>query len=142
MNIDTSEISELIQGERSAVETYKQVFDKYGEKVILDDLRTLSADHKEAVRDLGDMAKAANVKVPDSSGVWGVWAQAITGTAKAFDKKAALQALKEGEEHGLKQYESALGKDIPASMRSKINTSLIPNQKRHIAEIDRLMTRV
>ncbi len=51
---------------------------------------------------------------------------------------AALKALKEGEEHGLKDYESALDK-VDAMTRQIIAADLIPAQRRHIQQLDSLL---
>ncbi|MEE2672080.1 MAG: DUF2383 domain-containing protein [Bdellovibrionota bacterium] len=140
--IDKSEVKDLIKGERSAVETYRQVFEKYGTDSTLDELRGFSADHKAAVRELLSHGESLQTDTPDSSGAWGSWAGLVTGVAKTFGEKAALKALKEGEEHGLKQYESALDKNIPENLKSQIRSTFIPNQKTHIQTIDNLMSRV
>ena len=54
---------------------------------------------------------------------------------------AALKALKEGEEHGIKDYESALhGPDLPAECKSLIQSSLLPRCRSHVPVLDRLMS--
>jgi hypothetical protein len=49
-----------------------------------------------------------------------------------------MKSLKEGEEHGLKDYEEALD-DVDAASASIISSQLIPNQQRHINLLDQLM---
>ncbi len=143
VKMNKDEIVELIKGERSAVETYRQVFEKYASDAMLDELRGFSAQHKKATRFLLDEANSFGIETPESSGAWGSWAKAVTGTAKIFGKEAALKALKEGEEHGLKQYESVAKNDeTPESIKKQIRNEFIPNQKRHIERIDSLMTRI
>lgn len=141
--IDTSEMKDLIKGERSAVETYRQVFEKYGKDSKIDRLRHFSADHKRAVRELMNDASMHDVDVPESSGAWGSWAKLVTGTAKTMGEEMALRALKEGEEHGLKLYEDALKKEkLPESTKTRIEQEFIPLQQQHIREIDSLMKAV
>lgn len=50
------------------------------------------------------MQALAETPVHDS-GAWGEWAKLVMGTAKLLGDKAALKALKEGEESGLKEYQ-------------------------------------
>lgn len=136
-------IQELIKGERSAVETYNQVLSEYGEDSKLFSLRQFSSDHKNAISTLSRDAMDFKTEIPTSSGAWGSWAKLVTGTANVISEKAALKALKEGEEHGLKEYQSALSKeDLPIKVKNHIRESLIPTQREHIREIDRLMEAV
>ena len=139
----TDKIKDIIKGERAAVETYGQVFEKYGTDSQLDKLRYFSKDHKDAVRKLDSIARENNIEVPESSGAWGSWSSLVTGTAKVFGEKAALKALKEGEEHGLKEYEDLLSEtSIPTSLKNMVQSTFIPMQRNHIKEIDTLMSRV
>ena len=110
MTVDKREMEGLIKGERSAVETYRQVLEKYGTDPRLDKLREFSVDHKNAVRDLTAGAKVHDVDIPETSGAWGSWAKIFTGAAKKVGEPTALKALRDGEEHGLKLYQDALEK--------------------------------
>ena len=59
--------------------------------------------------------------------------------AKILGDTAALKALKEGEEHGLKDYQDALNdKNLPADCQALIR-GLMEKQRAHIAILDRLM---
>ncbi len=138
-----SKIKELIKGERAAVETYGQVFEKYGTDSQIDKLRYFAKDHREALMKLSDVAKSNGVEVPDSSGAWGSWSKLVTGTAKVLGEKAALKALKEGEEHGLKEYEELMeSSETPEALKSMVRSTFIPTQRKHISDIDTLMSRV
>ncbi len=143
MSTKSEKIQSIIKGERAAVETYGQVFEKYGDDSQIDKLRYFSKDHKEAVIELNNMAQRNNIEIPESSGVWGSWSKLVTGTATLLGKKSALKALKEGEEHGLKEYEELLSSSsVPDNMKMLVNNKFIPMQKKHIKDIDLLMTRV
>jgi hypothetical protein len=56
-------------------------------------------------------------------------------------KALALKALKEGEEHGLKDYQEALD-DIDLSSSDLVSNQLIPAQQRHINLLDQLINSV
>ena len=51
---------------------------------------------------------------------------------------AALKSLKEGEEHGLKDYREALD-DTDSQTAQLIQGELIPNQHKHISILDQLI---
>ena len=141
--IKDDNIKDLVKGERAAVETYKQVFEKYGTDATIDQLRTVSADHKKTMLTLEDIAKSKGISFSSDSGAWGSWAKVVTGSAKMLGEKAALKALKEGEEHGLKQYKDALDSDeLPIEVRRAIKQDFIPSQQNHINIIDKLMKAV
>ena len=63
------------------------------------------------------------------SGSWGAFARLVEGGAKTFGEKAAVAALEEGEDHGLKLYRDDLTKLDPAS-RQLVETDLLPAQER------------
>jgi len=138
-----SNFEEIIKGERSAVETYKQVLASANGSSKLDPIRSMSADHIQAVQYFADIAHAKGLKVPDSSGLWGAWAKLTTGLAKSFGDKSSLKILKEGEEHGKKVYESLLEADtVDEQVKSAIRIKFLPQQERHIQELDRLISNV
>ena len=88
---------------------------------------------RSRIRELGGEAS-------DSSGAWGAWAKIVEGTANLFGDQASLKALKEGEEHGLKDYQEALD-DVDSASASFIESELIPAQQRHIMQLDLMMTK-
>jgi len=76
------------------------------------------------------------------SGAWGTWSKIVMGTAKLMGDKAALKALKEGEESGLKDYQEVLqDTDTPSEVKTVIS-SLLPKQQAHIQTLDGLMARL
>jgi hypothetical protein len=62
------------------------------------------------------------------SGAWGAFARLVEGGAKAFGEHAAIAALEEGEDHGLKLYRNDLDKLDPDS-RQLVETDLLPAQE-------------
>jgi uncharacterized protein (TIGR02284 family) len=133
-------LNELIRGERSAVDTYLQALEKVGDDPRASDLKPMVTDHEQAIRLLSDKVQACGGKPSSDSGAWGTWAETVMGTAKIFGDRAALSALKQGEEHGVKQYEEALeNNELDASARSMIQNQLLPQQKAHIQTIDQII---
>lgn len=142
---DTNVLNSLLRGEMSAIETYRQAIEKLGSDPHdpwIEELRALQRDHRDAADALWHHVEQHGGKPSESSGPWGAFAQAVEGVAKLLGNTGALKALKEGEEHGLKDYEDALqDHTLPADCQAMIR-GIIPKQRAHIAVIDRLMERV
>src|SRR5690606_5342920 len=131
------ELNELLRGELSAVETYRQAMEKVGRRA---ELENILKEHQTAVEELRTEVSKAGETPSKDSGVWGSWAQAVTGTAKAFGTESALMALKQGEEHGLDEYEDLLDEDdIDVQVKNLIRDKYIPNQRKHIETLNRLI---
>jgi len=145
VSVDKSvdQLNSLLRGEISAVETYQQAIEKVGDEHASDAaaLRAIAHEHGEDARALRKAIEQLGGEADDSSGAWGAWAKTVQGVAKLFGDASALKALKEGEEHGLKDYEEAVD-DVDDASRTLIVSRLIPNQKRHIATIDGMMAKI
>jgi uncharacterized protein (TIGR02284 family) len=104
-------------------------------------LRAIAQEHGEHAQALRQEVRRLGGEPDDSSGAWGVWAKTVEGTAKLFGDASALKALKEGEEHGLKDYQEALG-DLEEPTRALLMSRLIPAQRRHIATLDEMISKL
>ena len=137
------QLNSLLRGEISAVETYKLAIEKVGEEHVSDatQLRAIAQEHGEHAQRLREEIRRLGGEPVDSSGAWGVYAKTIEATAKLFGDSSALKALKEGEEHGLKDYREALD-DVDESSRRLVAEVLMPAQQRHITTLDAMMTRI
>ena len=136
------QLNSLLRGEISAAETYRMAIDKVAGA---DDpaanvglLREIQEEHGRAAQEIRDRIQELGGEASDSSGAWGAWAKTVQGTMNLFGDASSLKALKEGEEHGLKDYQEALG-DVDAASRQLINNQLIPAQQRHINLLDQLI---
>lgn len=135
-----SQLNELLRGELSAVETYRQALEKVGTEPGAADLRANLANHKDAVSKLTTEITKLGGQPSTDSGAWGTWAKTVVGSAKVIGDEAALKALKEGEEHGIKEYREALeNTKVSANVKDLINKTFIPRQENHIAKIDKMM---
>jgi uncharacterized protein (TIGR02284 family) len=136
----TSTLNSLLRGEMSAIETYRQAIEKMDNEAGSDVLHMLRVDHRDAADALWHHVENHGGKPSEDSGPWGAFAKAVEGTAKMFGNAAALKALKEGEEHGLKDYEEALkDKNLPADCQALIR-GLMEKQRAHLPLIDRLLS--
>ena len=116
--VDT--LNSLLRGELSATETYQQALTQLQGTQGYDDLKGIHREHREAANTLRQHVHHYGAKPDQGSGAWGAFAKAVEGTAKAFGTDAALKALKEGEEHGMKEYEKALSSQLPSDVRAII----------------------
>src|ERR671912_1306928 len=135
------QLNSLLRGEISAAETYKMAIDKVNDAASMANaglLREIQEEHGRAAQGLRDRIQELGGEASDSSGAWGVWAKTVQGTMNLFGDAASLKALKEGEEHGLKDYQEAVD-DVDASTAQLIQNQLIPAQQRHINLLDQLM---
>jgi len=80
-----------------------------------DDLRRVHAGHREAANRLRLYVREFGGEPSQSSQTWGAFAKAVEGVAKLFGNRAAIKALKAGEERGAANYEEALENEhLPA----------------------------
>lgn len=137
------QLNSLLRGEISSVETYKQAIEKVGDEHASDAtlLRAIAQEHGEAAQSLRDEITRLGAEADDSSGAWGAWAKVVEGTAKLFGDASALKALKEGEEHGLKDYRESID-DVDEPARELITNNLIPAQVRHIGVLDAMIAKI
>jgi uncharacterized protein (TIGR02284 family) len=137
-HVDT--VNSLLRGELSATETYQQALENVGHEPEAEELRRIHREHREAANEWRKYVHKLGGQPDQDSGAWGMFAKAIEGSAKVFGNTAALKALKEGEEHGVKLYEDALNDhEFPADGLAMIRTTMLPQTREHITVLDRLM---
>ncbi len=133
-------LNSLLRGELSATETYQQALAKVDDERGASELRQIHLEHREAANTLRKHVHEHAGKPDQGSGAWGAFAKAVEGTAKVFGNTAALKALKQGEEHGINSYESALkDSNLPMECETLIRTQLLPQTRAHVAALERLI---
>jgi len=135
------QLNSLLRGEISAAETYRMAIDKVADGADVANaglLREIQEEHGRAAQGIRDRIRELGGEASDSSGAWGAWAKTVQGTMNLFGDAAALKSLKEGEEHGLKDYQEAMD-DVDPSSAQLIQNQLIPAQQRHINLLDQLI---
>jgi demethoxyubiquinone hydroxylase (CLK1/Coq7/Cat5 family) len=128
-NQSVDKLNEFLRGELSAVETYRQALEKIdvgGTRVQLEQCRR---SHEERVALLRRSITTFGGQPASTSGAWGSFAKLAEGGAKVFGEKAAIAALEEGEDHGLKLYRNDLEKLDPTA-QELVRTDLLPAQER------------
>jgi len=133
-------LNSLLRGELAATETYQQALAKVGDEAGANELRRIHAEHRDAANTLRQHVHQHGGQPDHGSGAWGAFAKTIEGAAKLFGNTAALKALKEGEETGIRDYEKALqDQNLPADCKTLIQTKLLPQTRAHIPVLDHLM---
>lgn len=126
-SVDT--LNELLRGEISAVETYRQALEKLTNSPVRAELEDCRQSHALRVQKLREQVMRLGGRPDESSGAWGTFAKLVAGSAKAFGEKAAIAALEEGEDHGLRLYKGDIDKLDPAS-RALVEADVLPAQER------------
>jgi|SRR5262245_25944570 len=137
---DLDALNALLRGEVAAVETYDQVIDKFDGRPQAVELQRLREEHNEAAAVLRERVRHFGGDPAEGSGLWGKFTMAVTGTAKILGPASALGTLKQGEEYGIGQYESALtDPDIDIDCKDLIRYRLLPRCRSHVSDLDRMI---
>ena len=136
-------LNSLLRGEISAAETYRMAIDKVADDSTANTglLREIQEEHGRAAQGIRDRIREMGGKASDSSGAWGAWAKVVQGTMNLLGDASSLKALKEGEEHGLKDYQDA-EREVDATSAQLIQNQLVPAQHRHIDLLDQLINAI
>jgi demethoxyubiquinone hydroxylase (CLK1/Coq7/Cat5 family) len=136
----TEPLNRLLRGELAAVETYQQALARVGNEPGAAELRQIETEHREAAELLRSQVVQRGGKPAADSGAWGTWARAVEGAASLFGNAAALRTLREGEEHGVSSYESALQEPaLDAECKELISAKLLPRTRAHLPVLDRFL---
>jgi hypothetical protein len=125
--VDT--LNGFLRGEISAVETYRQAIEKLGNSATVAQLEDCRRSHEQRVVKLREQIERLGGEPSKGSGPWGAFARLFEGGAKTFGERAAVAALEEGEDHGLKLYQDDLSK-LDAASRQLVQMDLMPAQER------------
>lgn len=137
---DTDALNSLLRGELSAVETYDQAMTKFEDQTVLLELSRIREEHARAIGVLREKVVRFGAAPAESSGPWGAFASAVTGTAKVLGPATALSALQQGEEHGINEYEEALkNEDVHPDCKDAISAELLPRCRKHVENLNRLV---
>jgi hypothetical protein len=144
-------INHLLNTELSAVETYEQALQEKEWKVLGPDpqiqaLFHILVDHVQAASQLAtEVQRLGGRSVNGTKACVShlrMGAARLFGDATPFGDKAALEALKEGEESGLKEYQAVLHHDALSPEVKPLIGSLETKQQAHVRALDDLMLRL
>lgn len=123
----TKKLNELLQGEMSAVETYKQALKTVENCSCESELTASLACHQNRADELSMKVSGLGDTPAASSGMWGAFANTMEGGAVLLGAKAAIGMLEEGEDHGNKQYQELMNDSDP--IVKQVAADLYPKQQ-------------
>ncbi len=138
---DIDKLNSFLRGERSAVETYRQVMEKSETPAVRTSLQTGHDSHAKRARLLEEKVRVLGGEPSKDSGAWGSFAKAVEGGAKMFGMSAAVATLEQGEDHGLADYKRDL-KDLTPQNQEFVRTNLLVEQERSHALLSALKKQV
>jgi uncharacterized protein (TIGR02284 family) len=122
-------LNSFLRGEISAVETYKKALDHVKEARLRAELEELERDHETRVAALRERIERLGGQPDEGSGVWGTFAEVVQAGADTLGDKAAIQALEQGEDHGLADYKRDVD-HLHGEARRFARMELLPAQQR------------
>jgi uncharacterized protein (TIGR02284 family) len=108
-------LNDLLKGEISACETYRQALEKVEDPKVRPILEINHQCHSARVGKLKTEVTNTGGTPAQDSGVWGAFAKLMEGGAKIFGDKASISTLEEGEDKGLADYKQFVDKHGTAS---------------------------
>jgi Domain of unknown function (DUF2383) len=140
---NANSITKLLKDELSATETYQKALDELkfpGGKFLSNSLMPMFGDHKAAVSLLQEQIVKLGGKPLQNPGTWGIWPKMILENATLSGKRSAVEVLLEGEKIAEADYVAALqDSTLPATIRSLIESNLLPTQQSHVRSLDRVL---
>lgn len=132
-------LDELIRGEIAAVKAYDVVLGKITDERERRELSALKEDHARAIQKLKQHSATEVMESSKSAGPWGTFVESFTGGASLFGDKAAMKALRVGEEHGVQEYQELLDSpDVSAEIKNIVGNDILPKQRQHVETVDQL----
>ncbi len=134
---DVETLNSFLRGEISAVETYRQAIGHVADEKIRSQLEDCLHDHEHRVESIRERVEKLGGKPAEGSGLWGTFAKLVQAGADVLGEKTAIQALEEGEDHGLADYQRDMDK-THGEARRFVRMELLPAQKRTHERLSRL----
>jgi uncharacterized protein (TIGR02284 family) len=126
---DVETLNSFLRGELSAVETYRQAIGHVSTDRLRDQLQDCQRDHEQRVAAIRERITKLGGTPAEGSGVWGAFAKIVQAGADVLGEQSAIQALEQGEDHGLADYQRDLDK-THGEARRFVRMELLPAQKR------------
>jgi demethoxyubiquinone hydroxylase (CLK1/Coq7/Cat5 family) len=134
---DVETLNSFLRGELSAVETYRQAIGRISDESLRAQLEACQRDHEQRVTAIRERIEKLGGTPAESSGLWGTFAKVVEGGSALLGEKAAVQALEEGEDHGLADYERDV-EQVHGEARRFVRMELLPAQKRTHKKLSQL----
>ena len=97
-------------------------------------------NHEAAVSLLEEQIVKLGGKPSKSPNTWGSWPKLILENISLVGKRSAVKVLLEGEKTAEADYLAAIQDSaLPSTIRTLIETNLLPTQQSHVRSLDRVM---
>lgn len=133
-NEQATQLDDLVRGELAALKAYDAAMKDLKDENQKAKLEKIRNDHEKAVSMLSKYVAGKPELLEDTkdSGAWGTF-------AKNWAKVRGVDGLRQGEQHGIDEYEEALeDENLPKNLKAQIKNELLPNQKKHIETLKTL----
>lgn len=125
--------NKMLRGERSAVEAYDEVIDKFSDHPSIKQLEGIRDEHVQSAEDLENLVFKMGGEPDSESGTWGTFVTALQKAVNLLGKDAAIDILIQGEEKGWNDYRSTLDtRDLTPECRNLFETQLFPRIENHL----------
>ena len=141
-NNEVTQLDDLVRGEEAAIKAYDQALKDIKDANQKTKLEMIRKDHVVAVSYLSKFVASKEELLEDTedAGPWGAFSAAWVKTRSFAGNDGAVKALRQGEEHGINEYQEALNDDsLSAELKEQIRTKFLPNQQRHLKELKTLI---
>ncbi len=99
----------------------------------------MRSDHLASVSTLRALITGLGGDPSTDSGAWGNFAKAVESAASLFGATSAISALKQGEKHGIGEYEEAMEENsVPLDIKQVLREKLLPPLQRHLLNLESL----
>lgn len=141
-NDQVTQLDDLMRGEMAALKAYDQALSEIKDKKQRERLEAIRNDHEKAISKLSHYVagKPDLLKETEDAGPWGTFSKTWVKGRGLTGNEGALKALRQGEEHGVNEYEEALkDESLSNDLKQTIRTELLPKQREHIKQIKSLI---
>lgn len=123
-------LNEFLSAELSAVQTYREAIDRVRDDIVKEQLEELELSHRHRVQALQSRLTELGADASPEDLPWGMWSDfsALLDAGPPADR-AAVAALEEGEDRGLREYRNALD-CLDSDLKNLVEQSLLPAQER------------
>lgn len=132
-------LSDLIQAECAAAESYRQVLEMRADVAGYPVLKEMCDEHVRVAEFLMDVAYAEGTDSPRKSGLWGVWSEVASGKACAMSVVNLLRMLRAGEEYNLRLYQQSLHAGFNPKIQFAIRSRILDQQKQHLRDVSNIL---
>jgi rubrerythrin len=137
-----TQLDDLMRGEMAALKAYDQALADLKDEKERSKLMAIRDDHEKALSAMSKYVegKPELLKDTEEAGPWGTFAKSWTKGRGLVGNEGAIKALRQGEQHGINEYEEALRDEkISKELKDRIRSEFLPNQKKHVESLKKLI---